>query len=288
MAVNLVKIDEVNFNLPTPTVPVELHKPKNKFSSWVSRRILGRTGQYKRISMGVLTTLHYQAIHAIRRFTVDGHLLSESGLEEETESFERLANDCRDAFGISIGQNPKKIHCSIKLYKGTRDIPQGEWTVWTLARSEFLTSEPFTLRNQFGPEAGQKAKENSAYAALTGCSDGKTEWGMQPYSCFCCNDLKKHDKYVNTRKNWPDFYKAGMVFPLRWLKSRKSKIELKGFLSFDTDIHNFFGDVPCIFECQFLDYYRKLIDSIAFHAGGIIADVLATTIALQDKIETKS
>jgi hypothetical protein len=282
--VAVIDIEELSVNLRPGTSLPGSQEPKNRLAQWFSRRKQRKSIGLGQTTSGILTGLHYHAIHAIRKFMVDGHLLSESALEQEPASFESLANDCRNALAIAIGRDPKKIHCSIKLCEGTKNIPQADWLIWTLTRSELLTTEPFTLRNQFGPGSAQMTKDNSAYAALTGCSDSKTEWGgRKVYSCFSCNDLTNHnDKYVNSRTNWPDFYKAALVFPLRWNKSRKSTIEVKGFLSFDSLIPEYFPGIPCIYECEYIDYFRELINSVAYHTGGIMADVLATAIALQD------
>lgn len=282
---SLVKLD-VNVS---PQIVNTSHETKKNPLEFVKRNILRIK---PKIKLAVLAELHYQAIHGIRKFMVNGNLLSECECGQDTEPFEKLANDCRNAFAIAIGQNKnrQKIHCAIKLYKGTQKLPRGDWIVWTLARSELLTSQPFTLRNNFGPEEGQEAKNNSAYAALTGCSDGQTEWGAraQVYPCFYCNDLRTHEKYVNYRKDWQDYYKTALVFPLRWIKNQESKIEIKGFLSFDSDVPNILDDgLACIYKADITEYWKSLINSTAYHAGGIIADVLATTINLQDKIEKK-
>ncbi len=80
-----------------------------------------------------------------------------------------------------------------------------------------------------------------------------------------------------------------MVFPLRWIRGGKKEIEIKGFLSFDSKLADIFIDMPCIFNYKggFHRYYKKLTCSPVYHVGGIIADVLATTIALQDKNENE-
>lgn len=276
---NIVKVD---VNMPMPN-----GLEKNKFG-YILRGLFRKKNK---IDLSILAVLHQEAIHGIRKFMVNGHLLSECGREWKTHALEVLANSCRNAFATAIGRNKEKIHCAIKLYKGDKSIPRGDWIVWTLARSELLTSRPFTLRNNFGPEEGQKAKENSAYASITGCSDGQTEWGAQVnqvYSCFYCDNLIKHTNYVNSRDKWKDYYKSAIVFPLRWIKGQNSKIEVKGFLSFDSDTENSFGsNLSCIYNTSFDEYQKTLQDSVAYQVGGMIADVLATTINLQDKIDNK-
>ena len=243
--------------------------------------------QANTVDVRVLAALHYSAIHGIRRFAVKGHLLRPDRLVEDAEAFQSLANECRNAMASAIQQEWNSLHCTIKLCKGTPALPKADWVIWTLARSEASTSYPATLRGEFGPDAGQKAKENSAYAALIGCSDGKTEWGTRVYPCFCCNDLTKYDEYVNTRENWRDYYRAGIVFPLRWIKEPEPEINIKGFLTFDSILTDVFTRAPCIFEFKndLKGYRKQLICCPTYHVGGIIADVLATAIALEDTSE---
>ena len=237
-------------------------------------------------AIGWLAPLHYLGIHAVRKFTVNGHLLGEDKLDEDFDALEALANKCRNAFASVIGRRPENLHCNIKLREGQVGCPSTEWKAWTLARSEQSTA--CSPRAEFGAEAGQQVGGNSAFAALVGCSDGHTEWGPQPYGCFSCGDLPKYAEYVNNgRENWADFYRAAIVFPLRWL--RGGRIEIKGFLSFDSKLTDIFIGMPCIFgyKDNFQGYYKKLTDSPVYHVGGIIADVLTMTIVLQDKNENE-
>ncbi len=240
------------------------------------------------IIVEILGALHWSGIHGIRKFIVDGHLLDEQSLDENFEALEALATRCRDAFAANLGVEKNRLHCSIKLCEGSEGSLKAEWNIWTLARSELSPKDP--PRGPLGPEAGQLAGKNTAYAALTGCSDGKTEWaGVRTFSCFCCGDLRKHGEYVNARSNWWDYYKSGIVFPLRWLNKTETSMKVKGFLSFDSKLRNIFGATPCIFDYKddYGRYYDKLSKSHVYHVGGIMADVLATTIALQDKDEGK-
>ncbi len=237
----------------------------------------------KAIDIQVLTSLHYSAVHEIREFAVKGYLTDR--FKDDELAFQLLADKCRDSVAAAIQLDPEMLQCSIKVCEGTEEIAKPDWDVWTFARSEQLIPDIGLLRGESGPGSSQKIRDNSAYAALTGCFDGKIDWGPKAYGCFCCCDWKRHEEcYVDSRSEWLELYRAIMVFPLRWIEEHEKGIAIKGFLSFYSLLPDVFTGVPCIFECKNNReaYFRKLTYSVAYHVGGIIADILATVIALEE------
>jgi len=234
----------------------------------------------------IIKTLHYSSVHGIREFAVNGYLTREHRIEDAGLAFKDLANKCRDSMAVAIQLEPEMLHCSIKVCEGMHEMAKPDWNVWTFARSEPLVPDTGLLRGESGPGSSQKVRDNSAYAALTGCFDGKVEWGPKAYACFCCCDWNRHEEYyVDSRNEWLELYRASMVFPLRWVEEHEKGIAIKGFLSFYSLLPDVFTDMPCIFDHKSDSeaYFQKLTHSVAYHTGGIIADMLATVIALEER-----
>jgi transcriptional regulator with XRE-family HTH domain len=242
------------------------------------------TGRGSTTLIALITALHNEAIHAIRSVVLNRLLSLSEDFKKSAAIYEFLATKFRNAFAVGLGLEPDRFHCSIKLV----DLKNGnvaERRVRTLARSEACTADPAVLRASLREETHQTVGMNSASAALLGCSDLHRNWGAN-YNCFCCNDLTKYaNEYDNARSNYQDYYKAVMVFPLRWSERGKSQITVRGFLAFDSELTNVFPNTPCTFEYEHSAeaYYKDLCESVPFHVGGIIADVLATVIALHDE-----
>ncbi|MHA2064206.1 MAG: helix-turn-helix domain-containing protein [Candidatus Thorarchaeota archaeon] len=248
------------------------------------------TGQERVSVRTVVAALHHGAIHAIRSAAVSKNLSLGTNFGQLADNFGRfadayefLATKCRQGFAAAIGLEANRLQCSIKLCKTAGD-KRASSEVWTLARSEVYTSDPSILYSNLRKKITQTWGNNSASAALIGCSDRNTNWVGQ-YNCFCCNDLTKHPEYVNARLDWSKFYKSAMVFPLRWSIKGENELRIRGFLAFDSMLTNIYKDAPCIFEYKDSpnDYYIELCESVAYHVGGIIADCLATTIALANE-----
>ena len=239
------------------------------------------TGRESTTLIALMKALHHEAVHAIRTVAINRQLSLHDKFEQNAGVYEFLATRCRNAFASVLGLETDRFHCSIKLVDQKKKNV-AERSVWTLARSEACTADPTVLSANLRKEVLQTVGINSASAALTGCSDRKANWHGK-YNCFCCNDLTKYSEYDNARDNYKDYYRSVMVFPLRWSKRGESQITVRGFLSFDSKLTNVFPNTPCIFEYKHSAeaYYKDLCESIPFHVGGIIADVLATLFALE-------
>ncbi|TET24228.1 MAG: XRE family transcriptional regulator [Candidatus Bathyarchaeum sp.] len=231
----------------------------------------------------LISALHQEAIHAIRTVVIDRHLSLDGTSKDNTRIYEFLSTRFRNAFATSLGLEPIRFHCSIKLIN-QKNNNVTDRKVRTLARSEVCTADPAVLRANLRKEIEQTVGMNSASAALMGCSDRRRNWAYS-YNCFCCNNLENYaDEYQNARDNYLDYYRAVMVFPLRWSKRGESQITVRGFLAFDSNLTDVFAKTPCTFDYEHSSaaYYKELCKSVPFHVGGIIADVLATIIVLHE------
>ena len=229
-----------------------------------------------------LAAIHLLAVHEIRRFVVGGHGWGESGLKSKSlVPFRELADKCRDSMAGVLGINSEALHCTIKVCQGTNELNKGDWKVWTVARSESFGH--FRERTELGPDYSHLVKENSSFASLVGCPDNKINWPSTPHLCFGCNNLPCCEKYAETRDRdiWEQLYSSALVFPLRYSYEGKKRHAIMGFLTFDSLYEGVFEGVPSIFDYvdEPNEYWLKLSGSSAFHAGCIMADILATAVA---------
>ena len=160
------------------------------------------------------------------------------------------------------------LHCCLKV------IVKGENGRGDLIQT-WARSEPADERDD--DEIGIELKQNTIWGAFSGGSDGKNHWRRM--CCFCCNDLTQFvNEYDNGRKEWSKFYKAKLVFPVRYLdKVKPNTWETIGFLEFDSTKSGAFPGMPCAFDHAKdpASYRSKLEKSAIFHTGAIIADSLS-------------
>lgn len=234
----------------------------------------------QRTMLGPISKLHIHSTHQMRSFSIHKYMARgiDSTLNHPYEPFESLANANRDVFADLLEIPPQHLHCTIKICNNEKNMDKKDWKVYTIARST-----PYNRPEEFHPEY-HLVGENSSFAPLVGCDDIKNIWLPHVYRCFVSDDLTKYfNKYACSRKNWNDYFKSTIVFPLRYRKGRTSHLII-GFLTFDSNKTKVFGNIPDIFEYKDKpdDYLEHLSYSTAYHIGGIIADTLATTFYLQE------
>jgi hypothetical protein len=232
------------------------------------RRVVA--GIRDRCVLGTVSRLHVEAIHSIRAFSLNRDSLSDSTMTYE--ALLSLVNGCRNVMADLIESQPADIHCTIKLLGETAAEKKEEWPVYTIARSE-----PCDRPAEFGLDNAHLVGHNSTFAALSGANDRKNTWVPDVYSCFMCDDLAYHSNYDCSRENWPSYFRATAVFPLRYRRTAQRDHNVLGYLTFDTMDTALFSPFPCIFHnrTEKLEYERNLPFAAAYHVGGIIADTLA-------------
>ena len=234
----------------------------------------------EKVILETVMRIHFDSIHFIRRFSINDHFLGVLGRgENPTEPFEDLAEGTRDMLAKIIAVAPQSLHCTIKTLQGTEETSKENWEVYTLARST-----PCNRPAEFHPVSHLVGK-NSSFAALVGCNEPFNIWLPYAHVCFACNNLTKHNKYSCSRKNWNRYFKSTVVFPLRYRKVTQQRHRIVGFLTFDCNSTNVFGNIPDIFEYKDKpeEYNHRLQLSSVYHVGGMVADILATTIYLQEE-----
>ena len=260
-----------NFSdIPTPwylraAIWIARQLRKSRATRKIVRSIKGR------LTLGPMTKVHLAAIHAIRRISVNQDSLPDSSLTYE--ALQSVADGCRDAIAEILEVWNEHIHCTLKLCGGDK-ADKRNWKVYTVARSD-----PCNRPAEFGRGNYHLVGDNSSFAPLAGCNDRKNVWEPNVFSCFSCGNLRKYTRYDSSGKNWESYYNSTIVFPLRYRKSDAAEFSVIGFLTFDSQLDDAFGDIPCIFECQNnpAEYQEKLSYMSLFHVGGILADVLAMT-----------
>jgi len=234
----------------------------------------------EKIILETVLRIHWDAIHSLRRFSVNDHFLGVLGNRDNpTEPFEDLAEGIRDVLARIIAVDAHTLHCTVKILQGTQDIQKKDWKVFTVARST-----PINRPAEYYPTFHLVGR-NSTFAALVGCDDPSNKWLPNAHLCFACNDLTKHDKYECSRENWRRYFWSTVVFPLRYRKIVQQEHRIMGFLTFDSRSTKVFGNIPDIFDFKDRpdEYNQRLLMSAVFHVGGMIADILATTMYLQEE-----
>lgn len=240
-----------------------------------------------------IRAIHHEAVHAIRKFAVEGHfgvIIGDGKLQKPYEPYDSLANAFRNAVAGVLECNPTAIHCTLKYCTGKEGTLPQEWEVWTFARSTIQSS---ARPRYMGPGYFQKIGENSGFASIVGCSDTKIDWTSPAHRCFACYNLPAYDEYVNSKRDWSRWYTSTLVFPLRYEKWGKQINRphdyIMGFLTFDSLDNNIFGELPPIFD--YIDKpgeYALELDKLEIcHTGGIIADTLATVMMLERKLQKR-
>lgn len=187
----------------------------------------------------------------------------------------RLCDALRDTLTPLVPCRQAELHCALKVHQPGSALNIGE--VQTLGRSNGSQSHRW---RDFYPENPYRTVDNSAFAAILGISDGKTNW-TSPCSCFCCQDLS-HPSYVNRRKHseYLADYRSTLVFPLNY----PFVDETLGFLTFDTPHSKGFPGLPDIYKCDTLSsegraaYYKLLQASVAYHSASTFALLLSLTL----------
>jgi hypothetical protein len=234
----------------------------------------------EKIILETVFRLHLDGIHLIRRFSVNDHFLGVLGNQDNpSEPFEDLADGIRDVLAKTIAVDCRALHCTIKTLQGSDGTPKEDWQVYTLARST-----PCERPAEFHPTYHLVGR-NSSFAALVGCNDLSNTWLPNAHVCFGCNDLWVQDKYECTRKDWKRYFRSTVVFPLRYRKIQQQDHKIVGFLTFDCKSAKVFGNIPNIFDFKDepVEYNKRLQGSSVYHVGGMVADILAATIYLQEE-----
>jgi len=242
---------------------------------WVARRLrplrLGRkliSSVKSRASLDLTHVLHKEVAHKARVFSVaiqdsNWHLGGESAIE--------LCTACRRIMGNLLELPEHEIHCCLKGFL-SGEAEKGGYKVATVARSE-----PYDMRVPT-PEQydAHPVTKNSVWSAFLGENDGKFSWGG--IRCFHCGDLyEQKDKFQCTRKDWEDYYRSTLVFPIFYMDDSKTRHRvISGFLAFDSKNKGAFRNLPDIFEWRDkeLNKYRTLLEGKAqFHLGASLADM---------------
>jgi len=242
------------------------------------RTILGQEGLTVPLHI-----IHLSAIHAIREFTVKGGFGVVVNRDSPLRPYQELANACRNALAGTLGCAPEMLHCTISYCGGAvSGKPTAYREVWNFAHSEIDCDRHLPL----GPDQATVVGNNSSYAALLGCNDRRNEWKHR-FRCFACDDLPE-DLYDDADPHWRTWYRARLVFPLRYqtYDTQGRPIDnITGFLSYDTLEPEPFG-VPSIFN--YVDdpaEYAKQHEALAVcNAGGIVADCIAIAIFEEKKL----
>lgn len=221
----------------------------------------------ERMVLGTFHKLHLETVHAIRKYVVN---------EDSPGSTDWgcLADGCRNVIADLLELPDRSLHCTIKLCHGEEEDAEEDWIVYTIARSE-----PCARPAEYGLDHHHLVGHNSSFAAIVGCKDRKNTWTPYAYSCFASNYLTQHgDKYDCSRKDYIQYFKSTLVFPLRYRKIHEESTLVQGFLTFDSPEENAFVGFPEVFAYRDnpADYEDKLSYLAVYHVGGIIADMLAT------------
>ena len=221
--------------------------------------------------------IHLSSVHSIRRFAVDGYYSGALKDESPFEPFFQLVTELRNTMAKALAVDETNLHCTLKVCEGEEVAPKEDWNVYTIGRSL-----PCRRPMEFRP-VSHKIGHNSSFASLAGCSDRQNHWEPYAFSCFCCNDLSKHPRYDCSRPDWDKHFRSTLVFPLRYKRGWDREFSILGFLTFDSLKTNIFSKIPDTFDYMESpdDYDRTLRQSFIYHTGGIMADTLATTFALQ-------
>jgi hypothetical protein len=238
-----------------------------KFYNWLSKRKYFKSFQVLR-QLEILAPLHHGFSHSARKLARqmqdwDHHHSAATTLAVE------VSTKCRESMAKLLNLQPANLHCCLKLMANEDG---GRKRVGTWARSEpfdgrVVDEEPFFV------------DENTVWCSMFGCCDGSNQWSPD-FTCFACNDLPKMGASFHCgRKNWSNYYKSTVVFPLRYAKSVDgSTLGNVGFLAFDSPKTNVFAGLPNIFKYreQPGDYSAVLHSSPIFHLGAIFSDTLGT------------
>ena len=230
-----------------------------------------------------MRVIHLSAIHAIREFAVKGGFGVVVNYDYPLKPYKELANACRSALAATLKFPPGMFHCTISYCGGSsQGKPTGQRKVWNFAHSE----NDCDRKPLLGPDDATVVGNNSSYAALLGCKDRLNEWKHR-FRCFACDNLPE-DLYDDADKNWKTWYRARLVFPLRYQTYDKKGFpidKITGFLSYDTLNTEIFG-VPSIFDHMDdpVGYANEHKVLAVCNAGGIIADCLAITILQEKKL----
>jgi hypothetical protein len=222
-----------------------------------------------RASLQLSLVLHEQAIHRMRNFSsaVANQCWFDGG-----QSAIEVCTAYRELMGNLLGLSPDQLHCCLKGFlpeKCTGAID----SVVTVARSEPLGNRPIDLNNY----DAHPVSENTVWASLMGRNDGARRW--RALKCFHCGDLYGHgNNFKCTRKEWQDYYRSTLVFPIRYMVNLNSRsCEITGFLAFDSLMKNAFGNLPDAFQYleNDVEYHTLLWKNTQFHLGAILADTLS-------------
>lgn len=213
-----------------------------------------------------LKGIHLNVLHRIRRLAVQ---LKQGNLDQSATLAQQICTEMNRQMCRLLELEANRLHCCIKLLEKPDQVS-------TWVRSEPLDNRP----PEIGADNAHEIDKNSVWAALYGRSDGATIW--QPFTCFACNDLTTQSQFRCDRHNWQNFYRATLVFPLRYPADQAGNEFLNlGFLAFDSPLPGAFRGIPNIFDFV-LDptgYRDKLEKSAIFHLGSIFADTLATVLS---------
>ena len=246
--------------------------------AWVLRKAqLGRVIVVvrDRATLGILAPFHFQVVHAMQQLSASMTTKLPDGQDAATQLAIRVCNECRMLMGHALELNANELHCCFKvMVSGT--VAGDRERVATWVRSEPLDDRPVETGEANSHEVGK----NTVWSSLMGVSDGKTNW--RPFPCFACNDLPAAgENFQCDRKDWQQYYKSSLVFPLRYTQREQSAAFINmGFLAFDSPKCNAFAGIPNIFDfigspSGFQDALEK---RMAFNLGAAMADVLSACV----------
>lgn len=227
-----------------------------------------------RSALHLFKKLHEQVIHSSRELG-DGMKKWDICEKETTRLARDVCNASAELMSSLLELKPEFLHSCFKVLQQPATngaICKAEVVTWI--RSVPSDARPIEPNPYI-------VEENSVWSALLGCNDGNYNWERQ-YKCFACNDLLRYDGFRNSRKNWSEYYRSVLVFPVQYLSysdSGRPKKNLIGFLAFDSPQKNAFYNVPDIFDYKDnsekrAKYNNLLSESTAFQVGAVISDTL--------------
>ncbi len=140
------------------------------------------------------------------------------------DSGQRFCEYSRNAWCALTNLPRTAVHVTLKVI---HERQRGPRKLLTVGRSNVNR----TLDTDAG-NRGFRLEANSAFAALTGVSDPRQDWGRQ-YPCFSCDCLGKERGYANDRANWSDDYNATVVLPVPTFQNPTGPMSIVGFITLD-------------------------------------------------------
>ncbi len=222
------------------------------------------------------TIKHHLLAHAIRKLSlcdIEDYQVDDLMLSRFNFAADSICDLCCDLIANLMQIAPNDLHCSLKLFTNNTDQ---KLVAVTVGRSPKRGDRP----SDYGLENAHEIAKNSVFATLYGTDKGL--FINRPCSCFTSNNLPSHrDQFLCDRADYDRYYQSVMVFPLRYENIISGTYEFIGCLTFDRPRKNGFDGLPDIFAfSDFHDYHNRLTESVLWHQGAVLADMLSSVLHL--------